>query len=79
MIYDGDLTNGAGFSAVWSALYMLVNGRQAIIRFRPWPSVLTGIAAFNTIYYGRRFFFPGSGSPTAVQPPLPPQQQTPLA
>ncbi|VVT45967.1 uncharacterized protein SAPINGB_P000980 [Magnusiomyces paraingens] len=58
MIYDDDLINGAGFSSVWSALYLLAYGRPAVKSVRPLPLGLAAMAGFNAVYYGRHFFFP---------------------
>lgn len=51
------------FLSVWSTLYLLVNGKAAIKSLRPLPAVLSGLAGFNAIYYGKRFFF-STSSPT---------------
>lgn len=58
IIYDGDLTNGAGFTSAWSLLYLMVNGTSSIKTMRPWPIAISGLVGFNAINYGRKFFFP---------------------
>lgn len=58
MTYDGDYINGAGFTSVWSALYLLVNGKyvgNAVRYAKPWPVLLAGLAMGNVIIYGQRF------------------------
>ena len=36
----------------------MVNGRAAVKQLRPGPAVLSGLAIFNMVYYGKHFFFP---------------------
>ncbi|CAN6619003.1 hypothetical protein TRVA0_007S02586 [Trichomonascus vanleenenianus] len=71
IIYDGDLTNGAGFASAWSILYLMVNGKPALKSMRPWPVAISGLVAFNAINYGRKFFFPAR-HPARPPPTLPP-------
>ncbi|KAK6464399.1 hypothetical protein DFJ63DRAFT_70228 [Scheffersomyces coipomensis] len=56
LIYDGDEVNGAEFNAVWSSIYLLINGKSSItslIRGRHVsPLVLSSLALFNTTIYG---------------------------
>ncbi|ODV60632.1 Aim19p ASCRUDRAFT_16638, partial [Ascoidea rubescens DSM 1968] len=58
IIQDGDVTNGAGFTFVWSTLYLLVHGRKSLAGLRygqPWPLFLATTLAGNAILHGRRF------------------------
>lgn len=60
--YDGDVTNGAGFTFAWSALYVLVNGKSAlksVFRGHVSPLGLAVLATGNMGIYGRKFFWPG--------------------
>lgn len=68
ILFDGDLLNGTGFSAAWSTLYLLVNGRPAvksIVSGHVTPALLSVIALGNAAVYGRQFFW-GSIQPGAV-------------
>ncbi|EDK37877.2 hypothetical protein PGUG_01975 [Meyerozyma guilliermondii ATCC 6260] len=59
--YDGDITNGAGFSFAWSTLYVLVNGRsslKSVFRGHFSPLALAVLATGNAGIYGRKFFWP---------------------
>lgn len=58
IIYDGDLTNGAGFTSAWSILYLMVNGKPTLKQLRPGPVLVSGLIAINAVNYGRKFFFP---------------------
>lgn len=60
MTYDGDYANGAGFSMVWSALYLLANGGKGVkaLRYgRVWPGILALQALGCGALYGRRFIW----------------------
>ncbi|KAG7194396.1 uncharacterized protein KQ657_004609 [Scheffersomyces spartinae] len=70
IIYDGDILNGAGFTAVWSTLYLLVNGSSSIksvLRGRISPLALSTLALGNAGVYGLQFVYP-SGSSTSSSP-----------
>lgn len=61
MIYDGDETNGAGFTFAWSTLYLIVNGRPAVknlLAGRVTPLSLSVLALGNVGVYGKAFFWP---------------------
>lgn len=63
IIYDGDISNGAGFTFAWSVLYLLVNGKSALkslTRGRLSPMALSILALGNTGLYGREFFWPSA-------------------
>ena len=60
MMYDGDPLNAAGFNFAWSSLYLIVNGKSAILSFfkaRFTPAGLTGLALLNAGIYGKEFFW----------------------
>ncbi|KGU21143.1 hypothetical protein MGK_06031 [Candida albicans P57055] len=60
MMYDGDPVNASGFNFAWSALYLIVNGKESIsgiFKGRITPLGLGGLALFNTGLYGREFFW----------------------
>lgn len=62
MIYDDDLESGSGFTAAWSALYLLVNGKRSVqwLKFnKKWPLLVSTVALTNTAIYGRRFLTGG--------------------
>ncbi|KAJ8141388.1 hypothetical protein OXX80_011604 [Metschnikowia pulcherrima] len=61
IIYDGDVTNGAGFTFAWSTLYLIVNGRpsfRSMLRGRMSPVALSVLALGNAGIYGKQFFWP---------------------
>lgn len=61
MVYDGDETNGAGFTFAWSTLYLIVNGRssfKSLIKGRVTPVSLSFLALGNASIYGKGFFWP---------------------
>lgn len=63
MIYDGDETNGAGFTFAWSTLYLIVNGQASIkslLGGRVTPVSLGILALGNAAIYGKAFFWPDS-------------------
>ncbi|OBA18065.1 hypothetical protein METBIDRAFT_47731 [Metschnikowia bicuspidata var. bicuspidata NRRL YB-4993] len=65
IIYDGDVTNGAGFTFAWSALYLVVNGRpsmRSMLRGRMSPVALSVLALGNAGIYGKQFFWPSAQS-----------------
>lgn len=62
MIYDDDLESGSGFTAAWSTLYLVLNGKASMgwIRYgKMWPLLVSGVALGNTAMYGRRFLTGG--------------------
>lgn len=69
MMYDGDYHNGAGFTAVWSALYVLAQ-RRAVGR-RLVPTVLASVAAANAVGYAIGFSHSGRARPPAPASPPP--------
>lgn len=61
IIYDDDVTNGAGFTFAWSTLYLIVNGRSAVkslLGGRISPMALSVLALGNAGIYAREFFWP---------------------
>lgn len=63
IIYDDDVSNGAGFTFAWSTLYLLVNGRPAVKSLmggRVSPLALSVLALGNAGIYAREFFWPSS-------------------
>lgn len=61
MVYDGDETNGAGFTFAWSTLYLIVNGRaslRSLVSGRVTPMSLSLLALGNAGIYGKAFFWP---------------------
>lgn len=63
IIYDDDLSNGAGFTFAWSTLYLLVNGRPAVkslLHGQINPLALGVLALGNVGLYGKQFFWPTS-------------------
>lgn len=61
IIYDDDVTNGAGFTFAWSTLYLLVNGKSAVKSLmggRISPMALSVLALGNAGIYAREFFWP---------------------
>lgn len=61
IVYDGDITNGAGFNFAWSTLYLIVNGRaglKSVIHGRVNPMALSILALGNAGTYGKKFFWP---------------------
>lgn len=63
IIYDGDVSNGAGFTFAWSVLYLLVNGKPAVkslLAGRVSPLALSVLALGNAGLYGKQFFWPSS-------------------
>lgn len=63
IIYDGDVTNGSGFTFAWSTLYLIVNGRPSVrsmLRGRLSPVALSVLALGNAGIYGKQFFWPSS-------------------
>lgn len=61
IIYDGDVSNGAGFLFAWSTLYLLVNGKPAItslLRGHVVPLSIATLALGNVGIYGKQFFWP---------------------
>ncbi|WPK26289.1 hypothetical protein PUMCH_003638 [Australozyma saopauloensis] len=61
MIYDGDETNGAGFTFAWSTLYLIINGRSSVrslLGGRITPLSLSVLALGNAGVYGSAFFWP---------------------
>ena len=61
IIYDGDVTNGAGFTFAWLTLYLIVNGRpsfRSMLRGRMSPVALSVLALGNAGIYGKQFFWP---------------------
>ncbi|CUM67497.1 uncharacterized protein PRCAT00005196001 [Priceomyces carsonii] len=61
IIYDGDVSNGAGFTFAWSTLYLLVNGKSSLHSFfkgRVSPLGIGLLAVGNATIYGKRFFWP---------------------
>lgn len=63
IIYDDDVTNGAGFTFAWSTLYLLVNGRSAVkslLGGRVSPLALSVLALGNAGIYAREFFWPSA-------------------
>ena len=67
MIADGDYKNGAGFTAVWSTLYLMANCRSFTRGL--FPATLAGVAVFNAIGYATEF----TKAPTAIK--LEPESQ----
>lgn len=62
MIFDDDLESGSGFTAAWSGLYLLLNGKSSIkwLKYgKMWPLLVSGVAFGNTAMYGRRFLTGG--------------------
>lgn len=62
MIFDDDLESGCGFTAAWSSLYLLMNGRSSLkwIKFgKLWPGFVSSVALGNTMMYGRRYLTGG--------------------
>ncbi|CAL9731396.1 hypothetical protein MOUN0_L07866 [Monosporozyma unispora] len=62
MIFDDDLESGSGFTAAWSGLYLLLNGKASIkwLQYgKMWPLLVSGVALGNTAMYGRRFLTGG--------------------
>lgn len=58
IISDGDMENGSGFIAAWSALYMIVSGKGSISALKygkVWPLALSTMAVGSTVFYGKRF------------------------
>lgn len=58
MIYDGDETNGAGFTFAWSTLYLIVNGKasfRSLASGRVTPLSLSLLALGNAGIYGKAF------------------------
>lgn len=79
MMYDGDYKNGAGFTAVWSTLYLMANrrafGRKLV------PTIAVGLAAANAVGYAIGFARPSSSSPGGglgvpefIEPPSVPER-----
>lgn len=61
IVYDGDVTNGAGFNFAWSTLYLIVNGRagvKSVLNGRVNPLALSILALGNAGTYGKKFFWP---------------------
>lgn len=61
IVYDGDVTNGAGFNFAWSTLFLIVNGRagiKSVLHGRVNPLALSLLAAGNAGIYGKKFFWP---------------------
>lgn len=61
MTYDHAPVDGAGTTAAWSFLYLMVNGvRKSVkqlVRLRnPLPLGVTGFAAVNAITHGNYYF-----------------------
>lgn len=62
MIFDNDLESGCGFTAAWSSLYLIINGKSSLtwIKFgKVWPMLISGLALENTAMYGRRYLTGG--------------------
>lgn len=60
MIYDGDVSNGAGFGFAWSTLYLIVNGTsglKSLVRGSVAPLGLSVLALANVGLYGKQFFW----------------------
>lgn len=68
MMVDGDYKNGAGFTAVWSTLYLMAN-RKTLGRGL-YASSLWSLAAFNAIGYAVEF--------TRAEPAIPKSNIAPL-
>lgn len=61
IIFDGDVTNGAGFTFAWSCLYLLVNGGpsvKSLLHGRVSPVAISTLALGNAGIYGKQFFWP---------------------
>lgn len=61
IVYDGDVTNGAGFNFAWLTLYLIVNGTssvKSVVRGRVSPLALSLLALGNAGIYGKKFFWP---------------------
>lgn len=62
IIFDGDLESGCGFTAAWSSLYLLTNGKSALkwIKYgKVWPAFVSGLVLGNAAMYGRRYLTGG--------------------
>lgn len=53
MIIDGDYKNGAGFTAVWSTLYLMANRKT--LGKNMFSTSLWGLAALNAVGYAIEF------------------------